>query len=784
MSDSEHDLGPDMSESEDDLDMVISDSEYDLGTDVSDSEDDFETDMSEDDFLTEMSLLSRPEDSLELESTEEEGEMEVMDQEIQLPRPRRDQPDAEKQRLEEALENSQAYGSKMEYLWKEAVKKIVWLQSQLDDKDILMKKNADVGAEMKKEIENVYLQKEQVLTEKLRVEEDLELAQDRGETTEKLNKELREKTASLQQAMVNKERELEFAIEKVTKLGLRLKETETFNQVLASEKEYFERLMGDYKDAFAKEERKVDSLQESLARKTIEFEKDQEKLRTLEGQMTAIEGVVADLESQTMDVKENQVALQGKLELAESDNSRLREVAADLRDGIHELEKNLTNEIQKNMILEDQVQSLETVLRQNEDRLVLATEILSAERAKAEIMRAELEATKNWVSQLGGQNAKINEKLEEKEAELTSVKKELENEKMKTQILEEEVQAMKNWVAELGGQNARHQEEVDENHQKITLLKKSLRQEKQRNRILQDALHHRKEVENLLEEEKERGNEMETSLRNLKVELDNRDLQIENFLNTERKLMCEKEELEQKLGVALDHGKELDREMESKLQNLSKERNSLLRAVEKQSTEHQLLIEEKEREKREMIMDYQETLKQKDTEMEELRKGEEELVQLRKECEKLKENWRIQEESMIKEQRRLGEHQRRLEEALKDQDKYMLMTLLHGTAQRNFHLQHIALQHGNEILDIDEKERQAEDLCMRKEKQYRKYCDTQRERTNYGKQWEVLTHTLTDLIHGDEKTPEVTNGDSNKSCEIFNENLVDKTCHQSNEDEM
>ncbi|XP_066987420.1 uncharacterized protein [Macrobrachium rosenbergii] len=399
--------------------------------------------------------------------------------------------------------------------------------------------------------------------------------------------------------------------------------------------------------------------------------------------MTVIESTVAELESQTMEVKENQVALQRKLELTESENSRLREVAADLQDGNRELEKNLANETQKNLILQDQVQLLESLLRQKEDRLVSATEILNGERTKTEIVCAELQVMKNWVSQLGGQNAKINENLQEKEAEVTSVKKELEKEKMKTQILEGEVQVMKNWVAELGGQNARHLEEVDENHLEITLLKKKLRKEKQSNRILQNALHHGKQMENLLEEEKRRGNEMETSLKNLKVELHNRDRQIQNFLNTERKLRCENEQLEQK------------------------------------------------------------------------------LLELRKEYQKLKENWTIQEENMIREQRRLKDCQRRLEEALRDQDKYMLMTLLHGTAQRNFHLQHIALQHENEIMDISEKEKQEEDLCMRKEKQYRKYCDTQRERTNYGKQWEVLTHTLTDLMHGGERTPEATTGDSN-----------------------
>ncbi|XP_066987416.1 uncharacterized protein [Macrobrachium rosenbergii] len=233
MTDNDDELGPDMSESEDDLEV-----------DVSDSEDNFETEMNDVDYdsETEMSLVSRLEDSLEMEDSETD-----LDTDMSHPRPG-DQPDMEQQKLQEALETSQVYGNKMEHLWKEAMDKIVSLQNQLLDKDMLLEKNADEAVEMKREIENVYLQKEQVVTDKRRLE----------------------------------------------------------------------------------------------------------------------------------------------------DRNR-------------ELEENLAKETRKNLTLEDQVQSLEKVLCQKEDRLVSATEILNAERAKAEILRAELQAMKSWVSQLGGQNAKINE---------------------------------------------------------------------------------------------------------------------------------------------------------------------------------------------------------------------------------------------------------------------------------------------------------------------------------------------------------------------------------------
>ncbi|XP_064116390.1 golgin subfamily A member 6-like protein 22 [Macrobrachium nipponense] len=789
LSDSENDLETDLSDSENDVENYLSNSEDDSDTDMSESENELEADESEvsrlDDSLdtedledaeeeqeSDMLEVSRQEDSLDmedLEDTEEEQERDMLEvsrledsldmEDLEVPSPEESPPDMEEPEIpdqeesdveKQALERSQVYGNKLEHLWKESQEEIVRLQNQLVDQDKLLEKSAQEAAGLKREIENVYLEKEHVLTEKRRLEGHLELAIDRGERIENLNKKLKEKTVSL------------------------------------------------------------------------------------ESQLEA-----------------NDVLL------------KKRDEGTDLQDRNCELEKKLADETQKNLILMDKVQSLELILGQKESRLVSATEILTAERAKTEIMAAELKKMKNWVSELGVENAKYKEQLEEKEAEVTKVTKELDNGKITTQTLAGEAQVMKNWVAELGGENTKLQEKVDENQLQINSLKKSLMREKQRSRVLQDALHHEKEMENLLKEEKRRGNEMETSLRNLEVELHNRDLQKENFLNTERKLRCEIEDLVEKLAITLNHGKELEslleeaeekvrklakdfeeevqkreaqkldflgkeqqlkgkmltlesrlknaenllmkeerenlhwqqrlqekdkevetlrkdeedhreqmKEMEDKLQNLSKERNSLIEAVEKQSRECHLFIAEKEREKSEIRLYYQERLDQKDSEMKK-------LMEEKEEYDKLKENWRIKEEKMIREQQRLMERQRRQEEALRDQDKYMLMTLLHGTAQRNFHLQHIALQHGIEQEQQDGG--QEEDLWMRREKQYRKYCDAQSDRSNYGKQWEVLTQTLTDLIHEEEGIPQTTNGDSNENCEIFDGNPDDKMCHQSND---
>ncbi|XP_064116351.1 ERC protein 2-like [Macrobrachium nipponense] len=707
VSDSEDDMETDLSNSEDDMEIDLSDSEdgmetdmseslNDLETNLSDSEDDNDTYMSEsvNELETDVSEVSRLDNSLDLEDledTKEEQERDMLEvsrlkdsldmedlempsleesppdmeepdipeeegelEEIHLPRLHQEEPDVVKQNLAEALESSQVYGNKMEHLWKEAQEEIVRLQNQLVDKDKLLETSAQEGAGLKREIENVYLEKEHVLTEKRRLEGDLELALDRGERIENMNKELKEKSESLesqleannvllkkrdekerekqnffQQALVAKEGELESAIKKKTELGLKLKQIETSNQKLVSEKEYFEWLIEGYKDAVAQKKKEVDHIQEVLGRIATESGKDRETL-----------------------------------EVIKSENVKLRELATDLQDRNCEFEKNLVDETHKNLILTDKVQSLELLLDQKESGLVSATEILTAERANTEILAAELKKMKNWVSELGVENAKYKEQLEEKEAEVTKVKKELDNGKITTQTLAGEAQVMKNWVAELGGENTKLQEKVDENQLQINSLKKSLRREKQRNRVLQDALHHEKEMENLLKEEKKRGNEMETSLRTLEVEFHNRDLQRENLLNTERKLRCE---IAEKLGVALNHRKELEsllEEAEEKVRKLAKdfEEEVQKREAQKldflgkeqqlkgkmltlesrlQNAENLLMKEEREN------LHWQQRLQEKDKEVETLRKDEEDHQEQMKEMEDKLQNLSKERNSLI-----------------------------------------------------------------------------------------------------------------------------------------
>ncbi|XP_066949364.1 hyaluronan mediated motility receptor-like [Macrobrachium rosenbergii] len=445
---------------------------------------------------------------------------------------------------------------------------------------------------------------------------------------------------------------------------------------------------------------------------------------------------------QTMVEKDRE--LERAFEKSNELNLRMKEIEAKIQARNCELEKNLANETQRNislqkeiLMLKDRVQLQQLALLHKESQLVLATEALYIERAKIEITGAELESMKNWVTELGGENALIKEDLEDKCLDITLLRKELGDELEKTQVLKEEVQVMKNWVSELGAENSKLKEGLEEALLEVTTLKDSLVNEKR------EALHCR-------------------------------DQQTENFANAERKLICEKQDLEDKLDVALRRGKELERE------------RSEMRVHYQERLKEEDNEKEKLREWEEQLQDNLESalhqqqnlehsLKHAEGEICSLKKAESinlcELEQLRKECERLKDKCRMQEENTIKERKRVREYLRTQEEELRNQDRYMLMALLHGTAQRNFHLEHIALDRRNKSLDNNSEEVephssaettegrkdqcQVEDLLDQlwklEEEQYRKYRNAQREKDDYGKQWEDLTQMVEDLIQGDER---------------------------------
>ncbi|XP_064091595.1 cilia- and flagella-associated protein 251-like [Macrobrachium nipponense] len=147
-----------------------------------------------------------------------------------------------------------------------------------------------------------------------------------------------------------------------------------------------------------------------------------------------------------------------------------------------------------------------------------------------------------------------------------------------------------------------------------------------------------------------------------------------------------------------------------------------------------------------------------------------EVQRLLKDCEELKEECQTQRENRMRDEKCFREQLRIQEDALREHDKYMLMMLLHGTAQRNFQLEHIALEHEHGTADDTSKneklekcaertgridEGRDEDPCENarkgEEKQHREFCNAQQEmEQDYREQWEGLKHILKDVINGDE----------------------------------
>ncbi|XP_064119015.1 trichohyalin-like [Macrobrachium nipponense] len=743
----------------------LDNSDDDVEEEEEEEEEEGELDSSDDDDcneeeeekeILETEELEPIEEEAKEEEEEEKKEPDDTNEEAQLPRQHPEQLDEEQKRLAEDLEASQVSGRKLESLLDKAKDEIAWLRNEILDKDILIGEKSAAEAEMKRQIEHLNNEKDQLEAENQKLEEYFELASGRADFMECLHQELIDTLTSLenqleeknqllrkrddeerklrsdfQQSMIDKDRELETAIEKANELCLRLKETEATNQVLVSEKDILKKANEDFLEALTEKERAENHQRELLLCQAIEAEKGQRQL-----------GV---LESHILDMKEDHMALQRQLQLTEGENSRLRELAtcyeaqlkascktaAKLEDRNCELEKNLAIETQRKislqdevLMLKDRVQSLESILIQKESRFVWATEALNNETAKNEITCAELQVFRNWVTELGGETALIKEDLVGKCLDITLLRKELGDEKEKTQILKEEVQILKKWVSELGGQNTNLKEDLEEAHLVVTTLKNSLFNEKR------DALHCRKEMENLLEEEKKRRDKLEVAL------------------NHEKEL--ERERSEMKL-----HYQERLKEKDNEREKLREREEQLQKDLESAMHE-QLKLES--------------CLKCAEGEISSLKKAESinlrELKQIGNECERLREKCRMQEENIIEERKRVRDRLRTQEEELRNQDKYMLMALLHGTAQRNFHLQHIELERRNnsddeepencvEIADGRKDHVTDEDLHDQvkrvEEEQYTKYCNAQREKKDYGKQWEVLTQMVEDLLQGDEQ---------------------------------
>ncbi|XP_064089240.1 golgin subfamily A member 6-like protein 24 [Macrobrachium nipponense] len=620
--------------------------DLDNSEDDDDDEEEEEEEEEEKDILETEELEPTEEEAKEEEEEEAKEKCEPKDttEEDQLLRQHPDQLEDERKRLAEDLEASEVHAGKLESLLNEANDEIARLRKQILDKEILIGKKAAAETELKREVDKLNDEKEQLQSENQNLEEYAELATGRADIMDSLHQELLDTVTSL-----------ETQLEKTDHL---LKKRDDEESELRS---FFQQIMDD---------------------KEMELESALHKANELEERNC-------------------------------------------------QLERNLANEKQRNVSLQNEAlmlkgraQSLESALLHKESRLDSATEALNNERAKNDITCAELQVMRNWVTELGGENAVTKEDLKDKCLDITLLRKELGDEQEKTQILKEEVQLLKKWVSELGGQNTNLREDLEEALLEVTTLKNSLSNEKR------DALHCRKEMEILLEEEKTR---------------------------------------KEKLEVTLHHAKDLERErseMRLLFQERLKEKDNERKKLQERTEQLQQNLESAKHEQHNL----ESSLKHAERELSSLKRAESknlhELELLGKKCESLREKCRIQEESIIKERQRVRDHLRTQQEELRNQDKYMLMALLQGTAQRNFHLEHIELERRNNSEDMDPqncaetrdgskdhvKDEDLHDQVRRvEEEQYVKYSNAQREKKDYGKQWEALTQMVEDLIQGDEQ---------------------------------
>ncbi|XP_064101801.1 trichohyalin-like [Macrobrachium nipponense] len=288
---------------------------------------------------------------------------------------------------------------------------------------------------------------------------------------------------------------------------------------------------------------------------------------------------------------------------------------------------------------------------------------------------------------------------------------------------------------------------------------------------LEAAFHYGKEIESFAKKEKARADELDryaNSLREFETNL--RDSFAAEVTNRDRKI----EEMASKLEATLHYGKEMEnfaKKEKARADELDRYVISLREFETKLRDSFTAEVKNRDKKIEEMASKLEATLHQ----------GEE-MEHLLEECKILKVKCKTYEENMIQEQKRVRERQRLQQEALMNQDRYMLTTLLHGIAKRNFHLEQIALRHDSTIVET---------ICERDEKQWKEHYRAQHERNDYKRNWEVLIQMLEDIITGDagqqkakNRKSEIAMSHETQTDDPSNDDMKDETCGQNPEHEM
>ncbi|XP_064100666.1 A-kinase anchor protein 9-like [Macrobrachium nipponense] len=364
------------------------------------------------------------------------------------------------------------------------------------------------------------------------------------------------------------------------------------------------------------------------------------------------------------------------------------------------------------------------------------------------------------------ENRKLNDMLDEKDRMLQEL----------SDQYEEEFRKMADTINELEIENQNMDDE----------LESALRLEKEAEALLEDGIARELEMEELLLLKDRQIDDLLSEGRRLKFERQQLTKMIEKDHMQKKSLLAELKEAQMEMEHCINIIEERENnlrvyyegEIQKKDEMIESLHEKLEVALQREKEMESLLVEAKGNERKVIL--FREQLENRNDELKEevlsLKKRESEhqqdLQKLREECKMWEDKCKIQEEDRLKEQKRAREQQRMKEETLRNEDKYMLMELLHGIAERNFHLEHIALEHGNEhqqnITEEEQGKEKDKDLLdymlNRKAEQYQR---AQQERTNYySRQWGDLTQMLQDLdICGVENLSELRNATSGQNSE-------------------
>ncbi|XP_064103289.1 golgin subfamily A member 6-like protein 25 [Macrobrachium nipponense] len=411
--------------------------------------------------------------------------------------------------------------------------------------------------------------------------------------------------------------------------------------------------------------------------------------------------------------------------------------------GKNKLEEEYEEDVWK---LNDRINELEMEKEDTNEELVSALRHGKEMEALLEDARArELEMKSSLLS--------LEERLQQKDCQiedLLSNERKLESEKQqlakKNQKIERDEKQMESLLAEL--KETEYEEKVIE-----SLLERAngLQNELENCfRLLDES----KDCKLYLEGEIQKKNKVIESLQNKLEDALQREKEIESLLveakRNERKINVFKEQLENRnsqvkeLLLEVERFKGENQAMKQKLANALREAGLEQQLLRKRAEEHV-----------EISLYWQQKFEEANKEVETLKHREEDLGK------KLKDS-----EAEVK------KANNKIREILNNEDKYMLMALLHGIAQRNFHLEHIAFEYGNENQQKnseEEKQGKEKDEDLLDQMQRRKveqYNRAQQERNNYVMQWGDLTQMLEALMCGDESLPELTNVVSGQNSDI------------------